>query len=93
MNIFSTVKRLYADNWKVENTRKLSADEVSAVERAEVTTSKFGNSVCFYMKAGGRAYFPCAQDSQLSVGQPVDVSALEVITLSKSGEENITRVK
>ena len=92
MSLFQDIKT-YATGWAVKATSKMSASDVSAVEKAVVVDSKFGKSVCFYLKAGGQAYYPVAQDSQLSVGQTVDLNAVEVLTLEKSGEKDIIRIK
>ena len=92
MGLFNDIK-VYATGWAVKSTNKISAADVSAVEKAVVTDSKFGKSVCFYLKSGGQVFHPVAQDSQLSVGQTVDLNAVEVLTLEKSGEEDIIRIK
>ena len=92
MGLFNNIKT-YATGWALKATNKMSAEDISAVDRAVVVDSKFGKSVCFYLKAGGQAYHPVAQDSQLSVGQTVDLSAVEVVTLEKSGEKDIIRIK
>ena len=92
LGLFSDI-RTYATGWAVKSTSKMDAADISAVEKAVVVDSKFGKSVCFYLKAGGQAYHPVAQDSQLSVGQTVDLNAVEVLTLEKSGEKDIIRIK
>jgi hypothetical protein len=91
MSLFESVK-IYASSWNVVNQRPLAAEEIAAVERTEVTSSQFGLSVCFHMKSGGRAYIPLTQDATATVGSAIDLSKAQVVELSKSGEENITRI-
>ena len=92
MGLFQDIKT-YATGWAVKAISKMNPADISAVDRAVVVDSKFGKSVCFYLKAGGQAYYPVAQDSQLAVGETVDLSAVEVVTLEKSGEKDIIRIK
>ncbi len=92
MGLFTNIKT-YATGWAVKSTSKMSPADIAVVDRAVVVDSQFGKSVCFYLKAGGQAYFPVAQDSELSVGQTVDLNAVEVLTLEKSGEKDIIRIK
>ena len=92
MGLFSNIKT-YATGWALKATNKIDAADIAAVEKAVVVDSKFGKSVCFFLKAGGQAFYPVAQDSELSVGQTVDLNAVEVLTLEKSGEKDIIRIK
>ena len=92
MGLFTNIKT-YATGWALKATNKISPADIAAVDRAVVVDSKFGKSVCFFLKAGGQAFRPVAQDSQLSVGQTVDLNAVEVLTLEKSGEKDIIRIK
>ena len=92
MGLFTDIKT-YATGWAVKATNKISPADIAAVDRAVVVDSKFGKSVCFYLKSGGQVYHPVAQDSELSVGQTVDLNAVEVLTLEKSGEKDIIRIK
>lgn len=92
MNIFSSLQ-VYAGKWAVKARRAFSLEEVSAVKEAKVVTSQFGNSVCFFMANGGQSYIPLAQDSTLTVGDSVDLSKAQLLTLEKSGESDIYRVE
>lgn len=91
MNIFSSL-RVYAGKWAETARRAFSQDEVNAVESATVVESQFGNSVCFMMKSGGMTYIPLDQNSSKAVGDTVDLSKAELLTLSKQGEADIYRV-
>jgi len=91
MNIFSALK-VYAGKWQVKDTKKFSQKEIDLVDRAEVVDSQYGQSVCFFMKAGGMTYIPLDQNSSKATGDTVDLSQASLVTLSKQGEADIYRV-
>lgn len=92
MNIFSAL-RVYAGKWSEKAVRAFSGDEISAVDRAEVVDSQYGQSVCFFMKSGGMTYIPLDQNSSKATGDTVDLSQASLVTLSKQGEADIYRVR
>lgn len=92
MNIFSSLQ-VYAGKWNLKSARKFDVEEVNAVAKAEVVASQYGNSVCFFLKSGGQTYIPLSNDSTLTVGDSVDLTKAELLTLSKEGESDINRVK
>lgn len=92
MNIFSKLQ-VYAEKWNLKASRSFEAEEIAAVNKAEVVVSQYGNSVCFFMKAGGQTYIPLSNDSTLAVGDSVDLSKAQLLTLEKNGESDIVRVK
>ena len=92
MNIFSKLQ-VYAGKWNVKSSRKFEAEEIAAVSKAEVVASQFGNSVCFFLKGGGQSYIPLSNDSNLTVGDTVNLNSAELLTLEKVGESDIVRVK
>lgn len=93
MNIFSALQ-VYGGSWNVvaDKTRNFNAEEQALIERAEVVASEYGNSVCFFMKSGGQSYIPLSRDSQLTVGDSVDITKAKLLTLHRDGSEDITRV-
>lgn len=91
MNIFSSLQ-VYAGKWSVKSTRAFDADEINAVKQAVVVPSQYGNSVMFTMVAGGQTYIPLANDTTVGVGEIIDLSKAQLLTLSKDGESNIVRV-
>ena len=91
MNIFSAL-RVYAGKWQVKETKKFSQEEIDLVDRAEVVDSQYGQSVCFFMKAGGMTYIPLDQNSSRATGDTVDLSQASIVTLSKQGEADIYRI-
>lgn len=92
MNIFSKLQ-VYAGKWNLKASRGFNSEEIAAINRAEVTSSQYGNSVCFFLKEGGQTYIPLSNDSELTVGDTVDLSSASLLTLEKEGEADILRVK
>ena len=92
MNIFSSL-RVYAGKWSETARRVFSQDEINAVESATVVESQFGNSVCFMMKGGGQTFIPLSTNSSLGLGDTVDLTKAQLITLQKQGEDDIYRVR
>lgn len=91
MNIFANLQ-VYAGKWSVKSTRAFDAEEISAVKQAVVVPSQYGNSVMFTMIAGGQTYIPLANDATVTVGETIDLSKAQLLTLSKDGESDIVRV-
>lgn len=91
MNIFSSLRK-YASKWEVVSKRPFTSEEQAAVVKATVVPSQYGNSVCFMMVGGGQTFIPLSQDSNLTVGEAVDLSKANLLQLSKDGEEDIFRV-
>lgn len=92
MNIFGTL-RTYAGKWSLKSSRKFEEEEIDAVSKAEVVPSSYGNSVCFFMKSGGNKYIALSNDAIVGVGDSVDLSKAQLLTLEKEGESDILRVK
>lgn len=92
MNIFDSLA-IYAQPWNQTAERNFSAEEINAVASAKVVSSQYGNSVCFIMKSGGQTYIPLSRDSQAGLGDTIDLSKATLVTLSRQGEADITRVK
>ena len=78
--------------WTVTNSRSFGPEEIALVDRAEVVASQYGNSICFYMKSGGQTYIPLSKQSELTVGDELDIKTAKLITLSRPGNDDITRV-
>ena len=92
MNIFSSL-RIYAGKWNLKASRVFNQEELASIRSARVVASQYGNSVCFMMVSGGQTFIPLDQSSTLGVGETVDLSKAELLTLSKEGEADIYRVK
>ena len=91
-NIFNELF-IYAEKWQVSGTRSLNEEEVKTIETAIVVPGEYGLSVMFLRKEGGINYIPLSKESTLSVGDVVDLLKLKIITLSRTGEEDILRVE
>lgn len=91
MNIFANL-RVYADKWSVKEVRDFTPEEIAQVIQAVVVPSQYGSSVQFTMVGGGLTYIPLDQNSNLAVGELVDLTKAKITTLSKSGEADIHRV-
>ena len=92
MNIFSAL-RVYAGKWSEKNVRAFAPEEVQAVDKAEVVESQYGLSVCFFMSGGGQTYIPLDQNSSLGIGDIVDLTKAQLVTLQRPGEQDIYRVR
>lgn len=92
MNIFSAL-RIYAGKWSEKAAREFSPEEIAAVQKAEVVESNYGFSVCFLMIGGGMTYIPLDQNSSASVGDAIDLTKAQLVTLQRPGEDDIYRVR
>ena len=92
MNIFSAL-RVYAGKWNEKKVESFKAEEIALVDKAEVVESQYGLSVCFFMKAGGQSYIPLDQNSSAAIGNTIDLTKAQVVTLCKQGENDIYRVR
>lgn len=91
MNIFSAI-HVYPGAWQETNSRSFSEEELASIESAKVVDSQYGNSVCFTMKSGGKAYIPLSNTCSKAVGEEVDVKSAKLLTLSREGDADIYRV-
>ena len=91
MNIFDGLQ-VYGGKWNVTSERNFDAEEIAAVKKAEVVASEYGNSVCFFMHGGGQTYIPLSNQSNLGVGDTVDLTKAKILTLHRDGNADITRI-
>ena len=92
MNIFSNLP-VYAEKWFVKESRGFTEQEINSIDEAVVVSSQYGNSVCFFRVGGGQSFIPLDNNSQLGVGETVDLATAKLLTLGKQGEADIYRVK
>lgn len=92
MNIFSKLRQ-YAGKWQLKDSREFTQEEIASVERTEVVSSQYGNSVCFFMVGGGMSFIPLSNQSTLGIGESIDMHNAKLLTLSKQGEDDILRVE
>ena len=91
MSIFESIK-IYPGKWNVKEERAFTAEELNVINQAVVVASQYGNSVQFTMKEGGMTFIPLDLNSNLGVGEVVDLQKAKLLTLSKDGEKDIYRV-
>lgn len=93
-NIFSGVP-VYGEKWQLKNEVALDAEDKAMFECAKVVSSDFGKSVCFFLKGGkGTQFIPMSnQGTQLSIGESVNLDAVTIQVLGRTGEKDIMRVK
>ena len=91
-NIFSFFFQ-YAGKWAVKSSRAFTADEINAVSSTQIVASQYGNSLCFFMKNGGMTFIPMSNTSTKGVGESVDLTKAQLVTLGKEGENDIYRVE
>ena len=92
MNIFSSL-RVYEGKWMVKASRSFTQEEINSVDHASVVDSQYGNSVCFFMKNGGQTFIPLSTNSILGIGDNVDLSKAQLLTLERAGDSDIYRVE
>lgn len=91
-NLFSNL-RVYGGKWSVSGSRLFTQEEREMVLKAQVVDSQYGNSCCFFMKNGTSMFAPMSTDSKSGVGDLIDLQSAEIVTLSKVGEADITRIR
>lgn len=92
MNLFSSLK-VYGGKWAEKSSRKFTEEELALVTKAQVVESQYGNSCCFFMANGSTMYVPMSNDAKSEVGDIIDLKEAEIITLEKSGEKDIQRIR
>ena len=91
-NVFSSL-RVYAQQWNLKNSRAFTSEEINSVNSAVVVDSQYGKSVCFHLKSGGQSFIPLSQNSDLSVGDTVNLAEAKLLTLERHGDADILRVE
>ena len=65
--------------------RFLSKKELEVVYKAKVVQGQYTKLICFYMNDGCQKYIPLCKQSQLSIGDEVDLNKAKLIELSGEG--------
>ena len=84
---------MYGGKWSEKSSRKFTLEELTLVDKAQVVESQYGLSCCFFMANGTTMYVPMSQDAKSEVGDMIDLSSAEIITLEKQGERDIQRIR
>ena len=91
MNIFDVLQK-FPGKWRETARRSFSPEELAAIKSAKVVESKYGTSACFLLHSGECSFIPMDNSSELVVGEEIDLTTAQLITLSKEGEKDIYRV-
>lgn len=92
MSIFDGL-RVYGGKWMQKAVRKFTNEEIAMVKKAIVVDSQYGNSCCFFMVNGTTMYVPMSNDSSKGLGEEINLSEAEIVTLEKEGEADIQRIR
>lgn len=92
MSLFDGLQS-YAGKFEEKSRRNFTAEEINAVSRAEVKSSDYGLSCCFFMKSGVRKYIPMSTNSSYKLGDAVDMATAQIVTLHRDGDGDILRVE
>ena len=79
--------------WRIKERRPFSSAETQSIKKAEVVDSQFGNSAGFYMNSGGFTTIPLVSYSSLAIGDIIDLSKANIVTLSKDDDCDLMRVE
>ena len=84
---------VYRGKYEESGRTNFSSEDISAVANAKVVNSKYGLSACFFMKSGGTTYIPLAEGVVATAGDNVPMEEVEVLTLSRAGDNDILRLE
>lgn len=86
--------QVYGEPWSVVSSRNFNADEIAAVRSTCIVDSKFGKSVCFFLKGGGQSYIPVSNTGAEAVlGASINMSTAKLVKLHREGDGTIMRVE
>lgn len=91
MNILNSLK-VYRGTWEVTERRKFNAEELASAKSAVVVEGDYNNAVKITID-GGDVYIPVSENSSLTLGQIVDLTKVELLTLSRPGDDDILRIE
>ena len=77
-------ERVFVDNHKGLK-RPFCKEEIEYVNKAEVVHGQYTKQVCFYMNDGCQKYIPLCKQSDLSIGDKVDLNKAKLIEFDDEG--------
>lgn len=89
---FFSSKKVYGGKWTPVASRPFTEEEKAKINKAIVVTSEYGLSCCFFMKSGELYFQPMSRDCQATAGEELDLDKIQIVTLSKTGAEDIERI-
>lgn len=93
LNSLILAGKVYGDSWTVKSTNPMPKEVADQIKEVTCVAGDYGLQLCFHLKRGGQIYKKPSQDANFVEGQVIDPQELTVITLTKSGEEDIVRFK
>lgn len=83
----------YGGSWKVTEERKLTEEEIKSATSAVVVDSEYGLSAEIALTNGNRVYIPLSNDAKSVLGDKIDLTTADLLTLEKEGEKPILRLR
>ncbi len=89
MNIFNSgVVKVYNPKWEMVGERVFSDEEKACIQSTEVVSGTYGLSVCFTLITG-KSYIPLSQDSQLGIGETLDLDTCRLLTFERTNPDGV----
>lgn len=84
-NIFESQKD-YGGGYQPILIREFTQKEIEDTISATVVPSRYGMSVCFFMRSGYKKYIPVARDCACTVGTKVNLATSKLVILQKDDD-------
>lgn len=86
--------RTYQGKWNVTSRDSFDESEINEIVSNEVVPSEYGNSVKLTREDGQVSFLPISNTSRdVRVGESVDLAKCFVLTLSRTGDNDIYRIE
>lgn len=94
MGILSKL-RSYNGKWNVASKTAFSTEDLAEISSNEIVPSEYGKSLKLNRVNGQVSYIPVSNtcEEKAEVGKSIDLSKCFILTLSRSGDEDIYRVE
>lgn len=93
-NVFAGSLTVYGEGWTVIGSRNFNDAEKAAIRSTAVTDSKYGKSVCFYLRSGGQSFIPLSKmGNDAAIGSSIDMNTAKLVKLHRDGDGDILRVE
>ena len=86
--------RVYPGKWNVTNRESFDESDIKSVVSNEVVPSEYGNSVKLVKDDGQVSFLPISNTSrEVEIGESVELSKCFLLTLSRTGDDDIYRIE
>lgn len=85
--------KVYGGNWSVKSVDKMPEAVAKQIRECHVVNGDYGLQLCLFLKSGGQIYKKLSVDHKRAEGEVIKPEDLEVVTLSKPGEDDIIRFR